>query len=124
MNKEEQRRILIERQHYRYNFKPDKDIIPEHIIEFIDSLLAEVNEYGYAIWRENLYDIPPFVVGQDNREKDFSAYKYLELASGLTTTRLDNLPKPYSRRAIHDDYRSNINIFIKSPYPPPLDLLN
>ena len=32
--------------------------IPDHVQKFVDKLFREIDLYGYAIWRGNLYDPP------------------------------------------------------------------
>lgn len=110
--KDEQRRILLERQQFNINFNPDTLAIPEHVQNFIDKLLREIDRYGYAIWRDNLYD-PPRTLPAADREMFFSAYKYLEVLNGLTTTQLRNLPRSIKKRDIHEDTHSGINVFYR-----------
>lgn len=100
--KEEQRRILLERQQSSISFNPEAQAIPEHVQIFIDMLMTEIEQYGYAIWRDNLYD-PPSNLPLADREMFFSAYKYLEILNGLTTTQIRNLPHSIKKRDIHED---------------------
>lgn len=114
--KEEQRRILLERQQFSISFNPDTLAIPEHVQSFIDKLMREIDQYGYAIWRDNLYD-PPSDLLLPDRQMFFSAYKYLEVLNALTTTQLRNLPRSIKKRDIHEDVHSGINVFYKLAEP-------
>ena len=116
--KERQRRILVERQRFTIRFDPDHEQIPEHVQG--NQLLREINQYGYAIWRDNLYD-PPNDLPFADRQAYFSAYKYLEAVNSLTTTQMRNLPRSIKSRDIHDEIHSGINVFYRLPNSLPIE---
>jgi hypothetical protein len=123
MDKQTRHRILTEQNNFTNTFRPDKDAIPDHVMIFVEGIIQQVKQFGYAVWHDNLYEPPTFVVEHTSREKDYFAFEYARIKSGLKVVRLNKIP--FERiRAIHQSpYRPTLNVYILNPTPPSIEKL-
>ena len=96
---------------HRWNHKID--VVPTHVVDFVNNIVGEVDEFGYAVWQEHRYIPPSFIEGRENREKDHSAYRYQLFVAGLGITLLSKINRGI--RDIHKHYRYNKNVFYRNP---------
>src|SRR5688500_17216314 len=97
-----------------YCWNHERDFVPQHVVDFVDNIVREVYEFGYAVWQEHRYIPPDFIIGHEAREKDHSAYMYQRYVAGLAICWLEKIKSKV--RDVHKHYRYNKNVFYKSPY--------
>jgi hypothetical protein len=99
---------------FRYRWNHERDVVPQHVLDFVDNIVREVDEFGYAVWQEHRYTPPDFIIGHEAREKDHSACMYQQYVAGLGICWLDKIKSKV--RDLHKHYRYNKNVFYKSPH--------
>jgi hypothetical protein len=101
-------------EHFPYRWNHNRDAVPKHVIDYVNRIVAEVDEFGYAVWQEHRYAPPSFIDGNENRQRDHSAYEYQIHVAGLGITLLSKINRRV--RDIHKHYRYNKNVFYRNPF--------
>jgi hypothetical protein len=99
---------------FNYRWNHERDVVPQHVLDFVDNIVREVDEFGYAVWQEHRYVPPNFIVGREAREKDHSACMYQQYVAGLSICWLEKTKAEV--RDVHKHYRYNKNVFYKKPH--------